>query len=241
MTVWGARTSDDVNARVSALQGQVRDLQEIETKLAARIAIQEGVQPDLSKISNKVSPSVFTIQAGDSLGSSWVASSGSSGSDLVTNYHVVQAVWEAGGRTVTVVNPSHSVQGTIASVSRFSDLALIHVSMKLPALKIITAKAQIGDPVAAFGSPLGLAGTVTSGIVSAYRAGVDERYPESEYLQFTAAINPGNSGGPVVDHQARVLGVTTFGLTSPNGGTAEGLSFAITSKDVCRAFSSLKC
>ncbi len=175
------------------------------------------------------------------MGSSWVASSGSDGSDLVTNYHVVRAVWEAGGRTVNVVNASRSTQGTIASVSNFSDLALIHVSVKLPALKITTAKAQIGDPIVVFGTPLGLAGTVTSGIVSAYRTGIDERFPASEYLQFTAAINPGNSGGPVVDHQARVLGVSTLGLSSPNGGTAVGLSFAITSKDVCSAFSSLDC
>jgi putative serine protease PepD len=232
MTVWGVGTAHDVDvlgARVSALQRQVRDLKEIDTKLATRIAAD---QPDISKISDKVSPSVFTIEAGNSLGSSWVASSSQTGSDLVTNFHVVAQLWDAGGRTVTVANPSGVSQGTITSVSVASDLALIHISTRVPALRITTTKAQIGDPIVVFGSPLGLSGTVTSGIVSAYRTeqGV-------EYLQFSAPVSPGSSGGPVVDHNARVLGVTTQKAVETG---AEGLGFAIQSKDVCKTFS-LKC
>jgi putative serine protease PepD len=232
MTVWGVRTAhyvDTLGNRVSALQRQVGDLKEIDSRLATRIA---AGSPDIPNISDKVSPSVFTIESGQSLGSSWVASSSQTGSDLVTNFHVVADLYNAGGRTVTVANPSKVMDGTIKSVSVSGDLALIHVTLQLPALRITTTKAQIGDPVVVFGSPLGLVGTVTSGIVSAYRT--DQGV---EYLQFSAPVSPGSSGGPVVDHNARVLGVTTEKAVETG---AEGLGFAIQSKDVCKTFS-LKC
>jgi S1-C subfamily serine protease len=227
----GVRTTlgvDDLRNSVSSLQRQARELKKSETALARRVATAEGEHPDVSQISDAVSPSVFTIEAGSSLGSSWVAKSDSGGSDLVTNFHVVADLWTAGGRNVTVANPTTMMQGTITSVNSANDLALIHVSRQLPALKISTTKAAIGDPVAAFGSPHGLVGTITTGVVSAYRTeqGV-------EYLQFSAPVSPGSSGGPVVDHSARVLGVTTQKVVDTG---VEGLSFAIQSSDVCSTF-----
>ena len=88
-----------------------------------------------------------------------------------------------------------------------------------------TSPVHVGEEIAAFGSPLDLGGSVTSGIVSGIR-------PEG--IQFTAAISPGNSGGPVVDNRGRVVGVAQAALVGDN---AESLNFAIPSARVCSAFS----
>jgi S1-C subfamily serine protease len=77
------------------------------------------------------------------------------------------------------------------------------------------------------GSPLGLGGTVATGIVSAFRT--EEGL---EYLQFSAPVSPGNSGGPVVDRSGAVVGVAV-GKVVEDG--AEGLSFAIPYERACRA------
>ncbi len=82
---------------------------------------------------------------------------------------------------------------------------------------------KVGDPVLAIGSPLGLAGSASSGIVSDVRPGP---------LQFSAPVSPGNSGGPVVDRRGHVLGVATAKLV---GNGAEGLSFAVPVDAVCAA------
>jgi putative serine protease PepD len=96
---------------------------------------------------------------------------------------------------------------------------------------------NVGDQVVAFGSPLGLEGTVTSGIVSALQRPVrtDSADPTTntviDAIQTDAAINPGNSGGPLVDMQGRVVGINTAiaSLGSAAGGPAGsiGLGFAI--------------
>ena len=92
----------------------------------------------------------------------------------------------------------------------------------------LKARAEIGDPVVVFGTPLGLSDTVTTGVVSAYRT-----EEGTDFVQFSAPVSPGSSGGPVVDHDSAVLGVTTSKITEQN---SEGLSFAVTSDEICRAF-----
>jgi S1-C subfamily serine protease len=101
-----------------------------------------------------------------------------------------------------------------------------------------SAGVEVGDPVLAVGSPLGLSGTVTSGIVSAVDRPVQPAADDSppvyyDAIQTDAAINPGNSGGPLVNAQAQVIGVNaaidTLGgdpLTGTQGGSI-GLGFAI--------------
>ena len=80
---------------------------------------------------------------------------------------------------------------------------------------------DVGTAVLVFGSPEGLEGTVTTGIVSAIRDG---------FIQFSAPVSPGNSGGPVVDYLGHVIGMTESKIVDQG---AEGLSFAIPSSRVC--------
>jgi putative serine protease PepD len=86
-----------------------------------------------------------------------------------------------------------------------------------------SAALQVGEEVVAFGSPLGLTGTVTSGIVSA----LDRRTRAGAAIQTDAAINPGNSGGPLVDAAGRVVGVNTMIATTSRGAGSIGIGFAV--------------
>ena len=117
--------------------------------------------------------------------------------------------------------------GTIIDASESNDLAVISVGGRLPVLDLMKRRPAIGEPVLVLGSPLGLGGTVTSGIVSAFRTddGLD-------YLQFSAPISPGNSGGPLVNSEGEVVGVAVSKLV---GEGAEGLGFAIPTTRLCTA------
>ena len=96
---------------------------------------------------------------------------------------------------------------------------------------------RVGEPVIAIGSPFGLRGTVTSGIVSGPRAARSSRpngFTIDEVVQTDAAINPGNSGGPLIDERGRVIGVNAQIASSGNRSNS-GVGFAIpidTAKDV---------
>jgi putative serine protease PepD len=78
----------------------------------------------------------------------------------------------------------------------------------------------VGDPVLAYGSPQGLQGTATVGIISAIRTG---------WIQTDAQINHGNSGGPLVDRRGRVLGITSLAFV----GGGSGLGFAVDARKLC--------
>jgi putative serine protease PepD len=137
----------------------------------------------------------------------------------VTNYHVVAEAWTDGDSRVAVRLGDRMLPGTIDRVDANDDLAVVHVAEQLPALTVVADRPPVGSTVMAIGSPLGLDGTVTVGIVSAFRS-----LDGSEYLQFSAPVSPGNSGGPVIDEHGRVVGVTVAKVVYAG---AEGLSLAI--------------
>jgi putative serine protease PepD len=155
---------------------------------------------------------------------------------ILTNNHVVAAA--ASGGSIQVVTQ----QGKIATArlvgrSPAYDLAVVQViGIDAPSVQFgESAKAIVGQDVVAIGSPLGLAGTVTSGIVSAKNrpvtAGGEGEISYINALQTDAAINPGNSGGPLVDMDAHVIGVnsaiaTVRGAEAGSSGNI-GLGFAI--------------
>jgi serine protease Do len=147
---------------------------------------------------------------------------------IVTNNHVVQ-----GARKIEVKMGAFGagssdaiVRARLVGFDRRTDIAVLKIDRtSLPALKMGEAKdVHVGEVVMAFGSPLGLEGSVSMGVVSSTARQVREDEPLL-YIQTDAPINPGNSGGPLVDAAGRVVGINTF-ILSQSGGS-EGLGFAI--------------
>ena len=204
----------------------------MERQLAAqqqRIASLEraaAMQPDWPTIAASIEPSVLTIETDEALGSAWVAHSDAAGSDLVTNFHVVADAWNAGQAKVTVRRGDATMPGMIVRVDPGDDLAVVHVKDRLVSLAEAAQRPKVGATVMAVGSPLGLSGTVTIGIVSGFRS-----LAGSDYVQFSAPISPGNSGGPVVDSQGRVVAIASAKLV---GDGVEALSLAIPVQTVCQ-------
>jgi len=131
---------------------------------------------------------------------------------------------------VTVKTPDgDEYLARVVDVADDQDLALlrapVHVSVHL---RLATESPAIGAEVYAVGSPLGLAGTVTKGIVSGLRtiAGI-------RFVQIDAAINPGNSGGPLITRDGVVIGVNTWKVVPD---VAESIGFAVASSEVRKAF-----
>jgi len=150
---------------------------------------------------------------------------------IVTNFHVVQGARKievrlAAGGSGTPQEPV--MLAKLVGVDRQTDVAVIKIERTgLPHLSFGDPKdVRVGQVVMAFGSPLGLAGSVSMGVVSSTARIVHED-DSIAYLQTDAPINPGNSGGPLVDTNGQVVGINTFILTQSGG--SEGLGFAIPS------------
>ncbi len=166
------------------------------------------------------------------------------GGYIVTDNHVVTLDGLVRGAALQVYfSNGRSAKGVLVGRDPFSDIAVIKAVgvTNLPALTLgNSAGVQVGDPVIAIGSPLGLADTVTSGIVSAVErpvqpgagaAGAPQVFFDA--IQTDAPINPGNSGGPLVNARGQVIGIDaaidTLGadpITGTQGGSI-GLGFAI--------------
>ena len=159
---------------------------------------------------------------------------------IVTNNHVVASAAEDDGTIRVVDSEGTRHDATVVGRSPVYDLAILQVDEVeglVPAALGASAVLNVGDPVVAFGSPLGLSQTVTSGIVSALNRPVTtgDSDNESSYInavQTDAAINPGNSGGPLVNLAGEVVGVNSAIATTGGSLTGEssgniGVGFAI--------------
>ncbi|MER6974798.1 trypsin-like peptidase domain-containing protein [Nocardioides sp. NPDC000445] len=167
----------------------------------------------------RILPSVVQVRAGRGTGSG-VAIDGVG--HVVTNAHVVQ-----GSDSVSLVLADGSTtSGRVIGSDERNDIAVIATNPNAVRAATIgqSGNLRIGQPVIAVGSPLGLNGTVTSGIVSSPHRSSGSR---PEMIQTDAAINPGNSGGPLVDLQGRVVGINTSIATlgGPSGNI--GIGFAV--------------
>ncbi|WP_310529315.1 trypsin-like peptidase domain-containing protein [Nocardioides sp.] len=149
---------------------------------------------------------------------------------IVTNNHVVQSAAEDDGPIKVVDFEGVRHEATVVGRSPVYDLAILKIDDAdglEPAALGASLVLHVGDPVVAFGSPLGLSQTVTSGIVSALNRPVTtgEEDNISSYInavQTDAAINPGNSGGPLVNLAGAVVGVNSAIATTGGGGLAGG-------------------
>jgi putative serine protease PepD len=195
----------------------------------------------VTSVADKVLPSVVTIAAagpgGSGTGSGEVIRSDGY---ILTNNHVI-AIAANGGKVEVMFSDGTSVPATIVGRDVLTDLAVLKVAQS-DNLKVIglgsSSSVQVGQPVVAIGAPLGLSGTVTSGIISAMDRTVEVPAEDDRSallvsaLQTDAAINPGNSGGALVNCSGDLIGVPTAGATVPtaDGGSSAGsvgLGFAI--------------
>jgi putative serine protease PepD len=203
-----------------------------------------AVDGSVSQVAAAVLPSVVSIeasgQAGAGEGSGVIISSDG---QILTNNHVV-ALAANGGQLRVTFNDGKTASAEILGRDPSSDLAVIKasgVSDLKPAKLGSSADLQVGQQVVAIGSPLGLQGTVTSGIVSALNRPVRTGSSDTpggqgdsavfNAIQTDAAINPGNSGGPLVNMGGEVIGINSAIASLSQGGSQQsgsiGVGFAI--------------
>jgi putative serine protease PepD len=193
---------------------------------------------NVKSIAQLISPSVVSINvtgtsSGSGTGSGSIYQSNATTSFIITNDHVIKDA-AGGGKIEVELNNGDVLPATIVGRNSEYDIAVISVKKgNLPEIPAGNSTSlSIGDVVIAFGSPLGLSGTVTSGIVSALNRPVTVGSFNAESfmdaIQTDAAINPGNSGGPLVDSAGRIVGVNSA-IATVGSGTAGniGLGFSI--------------
>ena len=160
---------------------------------------------------------------------------------IITNSHVV-----GDSKTVDVmfINGSRYFAKVIGK-DVFNDIAVlepVNFSGPFQPLRMgNSSKLEVGDQVIAIGNPYGLAGSMTSGIVSQLGRLVTAQgtsFAIPDMIQIDALINPGNSGGPLIDLDSRVVGMNTAGILSENGGFS-GIGLAIPSNAITRIVPSI--
>jgi putative serine protease PepD len=197
----------------------------------------------VTPIADKVLPSVVTIQAQGTQGGGGTGSGEVIRSDgyILTNNHVIAEAAD-GGKVQVLFSDGTSEPATIVGRDVLTDLAVLKVAPP-KGLRVIalgsSASLKVGEPVIALGAPLGLSGTVTSGIVSALDRTIevpaegDTAALLVSAVQTDAAINPGNSGGALVNCAGQLVGIPSAGATVPtssgeaSAGGNIGLGFAI--------------
>ena len=215
--------------KVSLLETDVRELEArlesfrlADQKLDGRLNGAEGKlrQKDAGQapLAAKILKSVFTVQTEDGLGAGFAGWVEDGQMYVVTAAHVVSEV----GEQVTLERNNGSWGAGVVGMDKTHDLAVLRVSghpVSAAPLwqKPLRNRPRPGDELLLVGSPFGLGGTVTSGVVSAVRP---------KLIQTDAAANPGNSGGPAVDRDGHVVGVLVAG-----GG--ENLNFAVPIRQLC--------
>lgn len=172
---------------------------------------------DMSGAIERVSDSVFTVKVGDRVGAGFIVSPEGY---ALTSAHVAGDSAEV---SLTLAD-SNQLTAEVEKKDDGRDLALLRLDrVNLPAVQFASsATLKQGAKVAALGSPLGLEGSVTEGVVSAVNREIDGK----SYLQIDAALNEGNSGGPVIDERGRVVGIATAVIKE-----AENVGFAIPSNE----------
>src|SRR5438309_4063548 len=194
----------------------------------------------------QVSPGVVTITAAVSGGRGQVGQATGSGivldtkGGILTNDHVIP-----GGTQIPVTfSDGTTANATLVGPNAGADLAVLRVSVPASSLHPVTlgnsSNVQLGDSVYAIGSPFGLSGSLSEGIVSNLNqtGSAPNGGTMNGLLQTDAAINPGNSGGPLVNTQGQVIGINNS-IESPVDGNV-GVGFAIPINQVTQVLSSLE-
>ena len=212
---------------------------------SSSMATSTQVSTTAQSIYQQVSPGVVTITAtvssgrgsGQAIGSGIVLDTNG---NILTNAHVI-----AGAQQIQVTfSDGRTVNATLVGSNSSADLAVIRVSVAASTLHSVTLgnsdSAQVGDTVYAIGSPFGLSGSLSQGIVSNLKQSgrTSNGSNLSGLIQTDAAINPGNSGGALVNTQGEVIGINSS-IESPVDGNV-GVGFAIPINQVKQVLSSLE-
>jgi putative serine protease PepD len=224
---------------IGSVVGRTSASLDTKTNLVSTKSTIERKPDSVAGIAARVSPSVVSIEV--SKGNSGGSGSGfflDSNGYILTNNHVISLAATAGASIQVKLANGKNYDAELVGRDVSYDLAVIKIAVTdAPALQLGDSEAvQVGDGVIAIGSPLGLTGTVTSGIISAKNRPVTSGSGtrESSFinaLQTDAAINPGNSGGPLVDLSGAVVGINSAIATTGSGFGGQsgsiGLGFAI--------------
>jgi len=224
---------------VGSVVGRTSASLDTKTNLVSTKSTIERKPDSIAGIAARVSPSVVSIEV--KTGSSGGTGSGfflDSSGHILTNNHVISLAATSGASIKVKLANGKDYDAKLVGRDVSYDLAVIKIAVTdAPALQLGDSdEVQVGDGVIAIGSPLGLTGTVTSGIISAKNRPVTSGggTRESSFinaLQTDAAINPGNSGGPLVDLSGAVIGINSAIATTGSGFGGQsgsiGLGFAI--------------
>ncbi|MET8463308.1 S1C family serine protease [Micromonospora zamorensis] len=225
----GDRLADTDRRLAQAQDGDLARLDSLD-KRAETLEKQAGAAFNPEAVASAVLPSVFRVRAGEFTGTAFAVGKPASGggTNLFTNFHVVEAVWDRGGREVFLERTSQRFPATIVKVDKTNDVAHLRASGKFSGLVTAPAAAKSGQQIVVVGAPLGLEDSVTTGVVSALRPAQGGSGPA---IQFDAPINPGNSGGPVINGSKEVVGIATA-----KARNAEGIGLAVPIKVACDGF-----
>ena len=210
------------HAEVAGLNRRLRALEAHDAALSSRVGSAErslkrrdaGIAP----LAKRVLRSVFTVETDAGLGTGFVGWRDADGTYVITADHVVKEATTG----VTLSRSGQSWQGEVSAEDSKNDLAVIRLDAQPAEAEPLWQNPRrgvpsVGDQLLLVGSPFGLSGTVTTGVVSRVTP---------KLVQTDAAANPGNSGGPAVDKQGRVVGVLVAG-----GG--ENINFAVRIDRMC--------
>lgn len=188
------------------------------SELPAPLPDTERPELSIADIYDAALPSVVFIETSIGTGSGFFVS----GTDIVTNYHVVTS-----DQTVRVLlSDGRGFDARVVKTDEHADLALLRVSQpaRVQPLGLRMGAPRIGEQVLIIGAPRNLPGTLTGGLISQLR-----RFDGVGVVQTDAAINPGNSGGPLLDRRGQVVGVV-----SRIRKDSEALGFAIAAEEIPR-------
>lgn len=248
----------NLNQQVTSLQNQVSTLKAIEssTGTVATSYSDSSTTTSLAALYAAVKNSVVTIECNSTqtvislFGRSQTETTSTQGSGFVyqyngqyvviTNNHVI-----AGASTITVTfNDGNTYTATVKGADSTHDIAVLTTSAPAseyyPLTIVSSSSVNVGDAVAAIGSPYGLSGTMTTGIISALDRTITvsedsgSSYQMTGLLQTSAPINSGNSGGPLMTYDGKVIGITTAVVSS-----SDGLGFAVSSDTILQVVQSI--
>jgi S1-C subfamily serine protease len=211
------------HAQVRALERRVDAVAGRNDRLAGRLTSAERSlerkEQGIAPLAARVLRSVFTVETDTAFGSGFVAWVHDGAAYVLTAFHVVGGTFHGG---VTLTRNGGGWQGEIVELDPKNDLALIRMNARPAGIAPLwqsprTTAPRPGDELMLLGSPFGLEGSVTRGVVSRVT-------PTA--IQTDAAANPGSSGGPAIDTRGRIVGVLV-------GGGGENVNFAVPIRRVC--------